>query len=179
MDKTLKQFIDISIRYLILILIALPNIYIFYLIFTPLTVYSVYFLLNLFFDCTVTSNVITVSGVPIEIIKACVAGSAYYLLLIFNLSTPKIKFKKRINMIFISFASLLLLNILRIFFLSILFISSSIWFDFTHKLFWYLLSIVFVVGIWFAEVKAFKIKEIPFYSDILFLYKKSSLKRIL
>ena len=177
MRKSSRQLINILVRYLILILIALPNLYIFYLIFTPLTVYPIYFLLNLFFDCILSGKIIVVSGIPIEIIGACIAGSAYYLLLILNLSTPNINFKKRINMIALSFLSLLILNILRVFFLSLLFISDSIWFDFTHKLFWYLLSLVFVLGIWFAEVKYFKIKDIPFYSDILFLYKMSNLKK--
>ena len=46
-------------------------------------------------------------------------------------------------------------------------------FDITHKIFWYSLSILFVVGIWFLEVKLFKIKSIPFYSDIISVYKKS------
>jgi exosortase/archaeosortase family protein len=177
MDKSSEKLIDIFVRYFLLILIALPNLYIFYLIFTPLTVYPVYFLLNLLFDCSVYSNIINISGITIEVIKACVAGSAYYLLLIFNLSTPKIKLRKRITMIFVSFVALLILNILRIFFLSILFVSNSNLFDFTHKLFWYLLSILFVIGIWLIEVKVFKIKEIPFYSDILFIYKKSILKK--
>ena len=35
---------------------------------------------------------------------------------------------------------------------------------------WYLGSTLFVIGIWFIEVKLFKIKEIPIYSDIKFLY---------
>ena len=80
-------------------------------------------------------------------------------------------------MIALSFILFLIINILRIFFLSLLFISGSSWFDFTHELFWYLVSIVFVVGIWFTEVKLFKIKEIPFYSDLKLLYKKSLLKK--
>ena len=172
MDKKLKkQLTDIFVRYLILILIALPNLYIFYLIFKPLTLYPIYFLLNIFFECSLSGHTISVGCFPIEIINACVSGAAYYLLLILNLSTPNIKLNKRIKMILLAFASFLILNIIRIIYLSLLFISSSPWFDFVHKTFWYLLSIAFVVGIWFAEVKAFNIKEIPFYSDILFIKK--------
>ena len=44
-------------------------------------------------------------------------------------------------------------------------------FDITHKVFWYFISTIFVVGIWFIEIKIFKIKEIPFYSDLNLLYK--------
>ena len=58
-----------------------------------------------------------------------------------------------------------------------IFISGSSLFDITHKLFWYFGSIIFVVGIWFIEVKYFKLKEIPFYSDIKLLYENSFLKK--
>lgn len=178
MRKTSKRFLDILIRYAILILIALPNLWLFYFIFTPLTVYPVYFLLNLFFDVSLVSNLIEVLNCPsIEIIPACVAGSAYYLLLILNLSLQKIKLQKRLNMILIAFISFLLINIIRVFLLSTIFILDFSWFDIAHKLFWYIGSIVFVIGIWFAEMKFFKIKEIPFYSDIKFLYKKSGLRK--
>ena len=80
-------------------------------------------------------------------------------------------------MIFLSFGCFLILNIARIFFLSIAYVNGYSWFDFTHKLFWYLGSSIFVVGIWFAEVKLFKIKQIPFYSDLKFLYGHSNLKK--
>lgn len=179
MHKKTKEAYDIIIRYAIILLTALPNLWLFYFIFTPLTVYPVYFLLNLFYDTSLMGNILLIKSYPIEVIGACVAGSAYYLLLIFNLSVPKIKLQKRINMISLSFLSLLIINILRIFLLSLFLLSGSFWFDITHKLFWYLLSIVFVIGIWFAEVRLFKIKEIPLYSDIKFLFKSSSLKKII
>ncbi len=178
MRKTSKQFSDILIRYAILILIALPNLWLFYFIFTPLTVYPVYFLLNLFFDVSLVGNVIEVLNYSsIKIIPACIAGSAYYLLLILNLSLQKIKLQKRLNMISIAFLSFLLINIIRVFLLSTIFILDFSWFDIAHKLFWYIGSIVLVIGIWFAEMRFFKIKEIPFYSDIKFLYKKSGLRK--
>lgn len=176
-SKSIQGIFSIVIRYAILIIVAIPNFWLFYFVFTPLTVYPVYFLLNLFFDSSLMNNVILVGECPVEIIRACIAGSAYYLLLILNLSTPNIKFPKRIKIILLAFASFLIINILRIFVLSIIFLEKSSWFDITHKLFWYLGSIVFVIGIWFAEVKLFKIKEIPFYSDIKFLYKKTNLKK--
>ncbi len=173
-----KGFLNIILRYLILILIALPGLVIFYFIFTPLTVYPVHFLLGLFFDAALLSKIhILVNNIPIEIIPACIAGSAYYLLLVLNLSTPKIKLKKRIYAILFSFAVFLILNILRIFILSLFAISGSPYFDVTHTVFWYGFSTIIVVGIWFVEVKIFKIKEIPFYSDIKFLFKKSLLKK--
>lgn len=159
---------SIIIRYAILLIAALPNFWIFYFIFTPLTLYPVYFILSLFFDSTLLGNVIFLGNYPspIEIVNACVAGSAYYLLLIFNLSVPNIKFSKRIKMICFAFSSFLIINIVRIVLLSIIFVLKPDIFDISHKLSWYVGSIILVVGIWFIEVKKFKIKDIPFYSDV-------------
>jgi exosortase/archaeosortase family protein len=168
-----RRYYSIILRYLFLLIIGLPNLYLFYIFFTPLTIYSVYFLFSLFFETSLEGIVLIVENCfPIEIIKACIAGSAYYLLLILNLSIPNIKIKKRLKMISMSFAALLILNILRIFFLGLIFISGSNLFDITHNILWYFISIILVVAIWFSEVKFFKIKEIPFYSDLKFLYRK-------
>lgn len=179
MKRGSTQFLDILIRYVLLVIISFSSLWIFYFIFTPLTVYPIYFLLSLFFDVSLLAgNILLINReIPIEFIRACIAGSAYYLLTILNLSTPKIKLKKRINMLLFAFAIFLVLNLFRIFLLSFLAISGSSYFDVTHRLFWYSLSTIFVVAIWFAEVKLFKIKEIPFYSDIKFLYKTSRLKK--
>ena len=166
MKKQARKFLDIAIRYLILIAVGIPNLWLFYLIFTPLTIYPVFFLLSLFFNATLAGNRILLDNIfSIDIIETCVAGSAYYLLLILNLAIP-MEIKKRVKMLLFSFLSLLALNILRIFFLSLLFVSGASSFDITHKLFWYLLSTIFVIGIWFAGIKIFKIKEVPFYSDL-------------
>ena len=115
--------------------------------------------------------------IPIEIVPACVAGSAYYLLLVLNLSILKIKLSDRLKMISLSFLALFIINVLRIFILSTMLLSNFTLFVISHKIFWYLLSTVFVVGIWFWEVKLFKIKEIPFFSDFKFLYKNSLLRK--
>ena len=168
-----KKIADLIIRYILLILVAVPNLWIFYHFFAPITKYSVYFLLSLFSKSTsLAGDIITISGCfPIAIIGACVGGSAYYLLLVLNLSTREIDFTKRIKLILIAFSSFFLLNVLRIFILSLLFVSESPFFDITHNLFWYTLSTIFVVGIWFAEVKLFRIKNIPFYSDLKFIFR--------
>jgi len=171
MKKEAKSVFEIALRYLILVLIGILGNSVFYLLFLPLTVYPVYFLLQIFFNPYLLYNVIIVHSSPIEIIGACVAGSAYYLLLILNLSTRKIELKKRLLMLLFSFSSLLVINVLRIFLLSLIFIFGFSFFDITHKLFWYAGSTIFVVGIWFLSVKLFKVKEIPVYSDVLFLLK--------
>ena len=173
MVKKANSLLDLVLRYLLLLVVALPNLWLFYTIFTPLTAYPVYWLLNVFFDASLLSKTLILlnQSFPIELIDACIAGSAYYLLLILNLSTPKIQVGKRVKMILAAFGIFLVINILRIFLLSILAFNGSSFFDITHIVFWYLLSTIFVVGIWFWEVKRFKIKNIPFYSDIRHLYK--------
>ena len=165
---------DIFIRYLIIFLIALPNLFIFYLIFTPLTIYPLFGLFKLFFkDVLLINSTFQISGqFSIEIIKACIAGSAYYLLFILNFSIPNISVKKRLKMLLFSFFLLLVLNIARILILGLIFVSNNSSFESIHKVFWYSGATLFVVLIWFAEVKIFKIKGIPIYSDMKYLFKK-------
>ena len=175
MAKKENKFISLILRYLLLIILSLGNMRVFYFIFTPLTIYGSYFLLNFFLGASLlSSDTILIKNIfPIEIIDACVAGAAYYLLTILNFSTPNIKIKKRLLILGESFFILLVLNILRIFFVGFILIKYPSSFEIVHKFFWYLMSIIFVVGIWFFLVKHFKIKEIPLYSDAIFLYKKS------
>lgn len=166
----------IPVRYLILffLMFSLPLIY---KIFTPLTIYPVVWLLKLFYETSLSGNFIIINlKTVIEIIPACIAGSAYLLLLILNL-TVSMKFLKRIYSILLSFLLLLILNILRIFLLSILYHNNFTYFDITHKFFWYFLSTVFVIGIWFFIVKIFSIKEIPVYTDFKELYSLSKNKK--
>ncbi len=175
MDSAHKKVVDFAIRYLILVLIAFPGLVLFYKIFSPLTIYPSYWIFQIFFDASLYSNIILLdSSFVVEIVPACVMGSAYYLLLILNLSIPNIKLKKRLIMILTSFASLLIINILRIVLLGALYNLGSIWGDPLHTFFWYFLSIFFVIGIWFAQVRIFRIKDIPFYSDLKFLFKHST-----
>lgn len=159
-----KYAVFILIRYLFLV-IAGVSISLFYRIFLPLTIYPVYFLLDIIYNVSISGNMLMIGDAKIEIINACVAGSAYYLLLILNLTTG-MKAKQRIYSLFFSFFTLLVLNILRIVILSVLYTENFVFFDITHKLFWYALSVLFVVGIWFLAVRIFRIKNIPIYSDM-------------
>ena len=185
MKKEEKDLFKILGRYILLLIVGIIGLKVFYFIFTPLTVLPVYGFLSLFFDTLLIGNKIIAGGtLTIEIIGACVIGSAYSLLLILNLSVPNMKLKKRLYAIGFSFLVLLVINILRILLLSTLFLTGSPYFDITHKLFWYIGSVIFIVGAWFAEVKLFKMKDIPFYTDIRFFikvlkkaYKKSPKKK--
>ena len=158
-------------RYLILLFLVL-SFSLFYEFLTNITLFFSAGLLKLFFNSVFINNatIIINSGVMIEIIPACIAGSAYILLLILNL-TISMKIKQRILSILLSSLLLFALNVLRISFLSVLYYNNFLFFEFTHKLFWYLLSTIFVVGIWFFTAKIFAIKEIPVYSDIILIMK--------
>ena len=172
-----KEVLSLLLRYSFSILAALGNLYLFYLILTPLTVYSVFFISKLFSNSILVSkDLIFINETGFKIINACVAGSAYYLLLVLNLSTPKIPIKTRIKAILFSFITFFIINIIRILFLILIFPIPEL-FILTHKIFWYALSTIFVVLIWIAEIRIFKIKAIPFYSDIISLKKDSFLRK--
>lgn len=167
--KNIKnKSIFILSRYLILLvlIILLPFIY---KILWPITVYPAVFLLKLFFSNVSylqTGNYIVINmKIFIEIIPACIAGSAYLLLLILNLSVP-MEIKKRIYSVALGLIMLLLFNIIRISLFSALYYYNSSLFNIGHKITWYFLSTVFIVLIWFLIVKIFSIKEIPVYSDL-------------
>jgi len=172
MKKDNKKAVFIFLRYLILVLIALPNLFLFYFIFAPLTIYPVNSILSIFYHTNLIGNQITLSNISIELVDACIAGSAYYLLILLNLSIP-MNLKKRIYSIAFSFLIFLAINIIRISLFSILLVNSFQYFDITHKIFWYILSGVIVFIIWFITIKTFKIKDVPFYSDIKFLLGKT------
>jgi len=160
----------ILFRYLFLLVLGLGELFIIYEISAPLTIYPTYYLLKIFYTIQLSGISLIVGSRTIQIVEACVAPAAYYLLLILNLSTP-MNASKRFYSIFFSLILLLALNIIRIVTLSILFISNSAAFDVSHKLLWYGLSTIFVVGIWFLTVYIYKIKEIPFYTDFI-IFKK-------
>lgn len=153
---------DLFMRYALAIL-AVFNLQFFYTIFRPLTSWSLFFLLSLFYKVSFTENYFFVNSVSVELIDACIAGSAYLLLLLLNLLTAKIKLYKRILLFIVSSAIFFVVNLVRLFF-SISMLEKG-FFTALHLTFWFL-SIFFVIAIWFFCVFIFKIKEIPIYSDI-------------
>jgi exosortase/archaeosortase family protein len=113
----------------------------------------------------VTGNIIRLNWLVIEIVPACIAGAAFYLLFILVFSTGGIKPKERLRMLAVSFTALFILNILRIIFLIL--IAGEAYFSVVHWTVWHLVSTFFVIGIWIKVVKYYKVKEIPIYSDFL------------
>jgi len=172
MNNKSRNLGDICLRYVILLFILVGVYYwqpLYTLIFN-LTVYPTSFFLNLAFNSRVFDSFIIVNQTLINIIPACIAISAYGLLLILNLTTA-MKLKTRIYSLIFSLSGLLLLNIMRIIFMALLLINDYSNFEFVHRISWYALGIVFVTGIWFLTAHIFKISTIPVYSDIKSIIK--------
>ncbi len=153
-------------RYVLLLILVLIISYsnFFYELFLRATIYPVSWLLGLFYASSVFKSVLFVNSLSIELIPACIAVSAYALLLILNLTAP-LPIKKRIYSLAFSFIVLLLFNILRIAVFSVLLANDYPYFEQLHAFFWYFLSIALVVLIWFSTAYVFKIKNIPIYTD--------------
>jgi len=160
----------ILIRYILSFVVVL-SISLFYFIFTPITSGFLFLILNLFYKEVLFSFPFFIfNSFTIEIIPACIAGSAYVLLLLLNLLTPNIKIGKRILLFLFSSVVFLFINVIRIF-LSVLILDKSTGlFSAVHMGFWFL-SIVFVILIWFLSIKLFKINEKPVYTDLKFILK--------
>ncbi len=161
-----KEFFGIFLRYFLLVLLGAFNLWIFYAIFTPLTIYLSYFFLSLIDEGTIliSDNIFRFRGSFAQIIPACVAGAAYYLLCILNLTTPMsaVKRVKSFSFIILSF---FVLNVARIIIFTFLMTQGYQFFDLAHRTFWYFGSTVLVVLIWFANIFLFNIRTIPIYSD--------------
>jgi len=172
-----EEITHILFRYAILVVLAIPNLFIFYYIFTPLTVEPTFFILSLIDPSSYVvpnaENTIFFKGYFASIIPACVAGAAYYLLLILNLTTP-MPIKKRVHSILFLFGAFLFLNLLRITTFAIVLTKGYQYFDLAHTTTWYFGSTVIIILIWFVNVQIFKIKSIPIYTDIKKIYKEAN-----
>lgn len=159
-----KNPLGMLARYIALILLGLGNLWFIYLIVSPLTIYTSAFIINLISKVSLTGNIISSSNFSIEIVKACIAGAAYYFLIILNLSTP-MPVKKRIKSLVLSLSILFAVNTARIIIFSYFFIYGFSFADTAHKITWYFGSTLLLILIWFTSAKLVGIKSIPFYSD--------------
>ena len=168
-SREAKLLLGMFARYLALLLMGTGNLYIIYAILTPLTLHTLTAILSIFTTPILIDNFIILTGVTIEIIPACVAGAAFYLLLIFALSVPDVKPVTRTKAILTSFAILFALNILRI--LAIIPLIKSSNFQTIHWITWHIASTIFVVATWLATITIYKIKSIPVYTDLKYLIR--------
>ena len=167
--KEAKLLLGMFVRYFALLLIGTGNLYIIYAILSPLTISVAMAVLSIFTNPVRIGNFIGLTGITIEIIPACVAGAAFYLLLILTLSVPNVKPVIRTKAIITAIAILFILNITRI--LVLIPLVKSIHFQAIHWVIWHIVSTLFVVATWFAITAIYKIKSIPIYTDIKYLIK--------
>ncbi len=167
MNKQSKKIIGLFSRYFAIILIGLGNLYIIYKILTPLTVHFLNIVLSIFVETNLVENIISIGIKRIEIIPACVAGSAFYLLFLLIMSTADIKPKKRALALSTALAAFFMLNIIRM--LILIPLTNTTSFEIIHWIFWHIISTLFVVGIWFGSVKIYKIKSMPMYTDLKYI----------
>jgi hypothetical protein len=159
---------DLIIRYSLIIIAGLGNLYIFYLVFKPVTINLVAFIVNLFTMATmIGADMIYINGLYFEFVNACIGGSAYYLLFILGMSSRGVPFVKRMNVIVFSFFLLFLFNIFRV--LLMILVAHEVYFNVLHWVFWYFLATLFVFLDWIFVSRYFKITSIPVYSDFIFL----------
>ena len=172
-----KKIISIFARYLLLLAFGFFAMSLFYIVFTPLTVYPSYFLFKIFYNTSfLVKETIYFKNIALYIAPSCVAGAAYFLLTILNFTTPIPLFKRILSILF-SYIAFLLINILRIFLFAVFFVSAFSLYNLTHLVFWYAISTLIVFFVWLLTIRIFSIEKIPFYSDFRFLYALTRKKR--
>jgi len=174
MCRTNRAFSFLFLRYGTIFLVSLGNLYIFHALLTAPTVKAVAVALSPFYKVTVAGTFIYVKGVTTQIARSCVAASAYYLLFLLTWSTAEIQPRKRLYALLISFSSLFILNIARMVFL--VSIIEKPYFDTVHWILQNLTSVVAVVAIWITVTHLLKIKTLPFYSDLKYIYSLTRTK---
>lgn len=162
-----KEVASLLLRYALVVLLPLGGLVLFYTIFTPLTLYSAYFILKFMYSqaSLLPPATLFLQGEYINIVSACIAGAAYYLLVALNLTTPMHPLKRVKSLAYLVLV-FLFLNVLRIVIFAKLFISGTDYFDLAHKVTWYFGSTLLIVLVWFSMVLIFKIQAIPVYTDV-------------
>ncbi len=163
-----KTAFNIFSRYLIIALAGLGNLFIFYKLFSFPTLHLSASILSLFRETIVLENYIIFGDSLLEVARACVAGSAYYLLFALAFAIP-LSFYKRIKLILFCFATFFIVNVLRIVLMAL--ILETPFFEGIHLFLWHIFSTIFLILVWFCAIKLFKIKEIPIYTDFLTIKK--------
>ena len=145
---------------------------IFYIIFSPLTINSTFFLLDPFFNVIMKGNSLVFDAVTFSFIPACTAASAYLLLTVLILLTRGIDYRKGLKMFIVGSAAILIMNIVRIITLILVRLNlGKNYFDSLHLVFWYGVSTLFVVFVWITLVKLYNVKGIPVVSDMKAIWK--------
>ena len=128
------------------------------------------------YENEIVGESIRISNYSLEFIPACVATSAYYLLILLALLTKDISLKKGIKTGLYGAILIFAMNQIRIDLLAIILIKyGTNWFENIHLIFWKAISSAYVAGVWIFLAYKLKIMSIPAYSDIMYLFKHSKL----
>ena len=157
------------------VLIALlfrPQIFYLFLTF-PTIIFSFILLKVSGYEVIRRGSSLIVNNITLEFVDACIASSAYYLLLFLILLTKDIKIVTMLKMFLLGSLIIFLGNILRIFILIIFLLEKGYdWFNLIHLTLWYGVASVFVFLVWIYLIRKYKIKNIPIYSDVVYLASK-------
>lgn len=140
-----------------------------YAIIAPLTLHWSYFFFNIFVPSALIGNTIQTPATSFNFIPACVAVSAYILLAMLILLTKGIQWNERLQMLVYGSLAILAFNIIRIELLLFTYFRLEPAYDSVHLFVWKFMSTAFVVVLWLALAKAYKVKSIPVYSDVKYI----------
>ncbi|MGK0209546.1 MAG: exosortase/archaeosortase family protein [Patescibacteria group bacterium] len=176
MKKVDVRLLDIVVRYVLIFVLGLFDLFIFYFVFTPLTIDFVGLVLGLFVSYELIGelgNVFFVSGIEFVVVRACVAGAAYYLLCILVLGMPGLDWGKRAKALLYSFGLFYGINVVRIVMMILLYVYWGAGaFEIVHMFLWYGMSILIVAGVWFFVSSKMGLKGRPVVDDLRFVWKQ-------
>ncbi len=171
----MKFIKDLTLRLALCFIILFSNI--FYYIMYPLTYYTTYLILRIFYNIQLGDYSYIIGSYEIKLIEACIGISAYILITFLIFLTYGIPWKQRFKILGLGIILIYLMNIIRLIF-SIFILTNYSYdlFNKFHLLFWTILSTLYVFGVWIFLIYKFKIKTIPIYSDYIKL--KRYLKKL-
>ena len=162
----MKYIKKLVIRLVLAVLLTL-SYQLLYKILIPITLYPSFYILKLAYQAELVNNSIITNSHSLTFIPACAAASAYILLGILILLTKDIRLKTGLKMFLLGSLLILIANIIRIESLIFILINGGKnYFETLHLFIWKVLSSVFVALVWIFLIKFYKIKSIPFISDI-------------
>lgn len=145
-----------------------------YSFFKPLTFYSSYVVTSVFADTVfVAHDTFRIGVEEFLFVPACAAVLAYVLLYVLILFTRGISFRLGLKIALVGSVVIFLVNLLRIELLIFVLLEyGKNYFQTLHLFLWKFVSTVFVALLWIYFVLRHSIKEVPFYGDITFIFKK-------
>lgn len=166
------------LRYSLLLSVLLLSLEPLTFVLRPLTVYGVQGVLGVrgYESTLLAGNTLFIEGQYISLITACIAPSAFFILLLLCLTLPG-KRKDYLRWVGMSWGLLFLVNITRIIILASVALEGYDLFETAHAFFWYIGNALFILAIWASVVLTYKIRAIPIYTEWHHLYRIARGKR--